>query len=206
MAFSFRTYAGSKVRGRATATGRRLAACGRDEAGATAVEFALVGPVLFLLLMGCIELGIVYAANMLLKHSVYTAARSGRTGFVPAKTTQTAAIRTIVQNEAGILMDASKLTIEAKSYTGFDTLGKPEPFVDKNKNGKRDEGETFTDVNGNGKYDTDQGATGYGGTNEVVLYTVTYPWTFFTPLLGRIMAPNGALTLSATAVVQNEPY
>lgn len=185
---------------------RPVSACARDQSGATAVEFALVGPVLFLLLMGCIELGVVFTANMLLKHSVYTAARSGRTGFVPTTSTQDAAIRALVKRRAGLLMDSSKITVEAKSYSGFDTLGKPEPFDDKNKNGRRDDGENFTDVNKNGKYDTDQGALGYGGANEVVLYTITYPWTFTTPLIGRVMAPNGSLKLSATAVVQNEPY
>jgi hypothetical protein len=104
-------------------------------------------------------------------------------------------------------LDADKISIKSLSYSGFDTLKRPEPFVDANGNGVRDDGENFTDVNGNGIWDEDQGLSGYGGTSEVVLYTVSYPWSFFTPLIGDVVeATNGVVTLTATAVVQNEPY
>lgn len=174
--------------------------------GATAVEFAMVAPVLMLLLTGIVECGLVLAADIVLKNATSDASRTGRTGFTALDSTQDATVRRMIRNEAGVLMDADRITIESTAYSGFDTLKKPEPFIDANKNGKRDDGENFTDVNGNGVYDLDQGRSGYGGTNEVVLYTVSYPWRFFTPLIGRMVGTDGVLTLTATAVVQNEPY
>ncbi len=178
----------------------------RDACGATAVEFALVAPVLFFLMFAIIELGVAFAANITLKNATVDAARLGRTGFVAEGSTQDVMVRQMIRDRADVIMDADRITISSKSYSGFDTLKKPEPFVDANRNGKRDDGENYTDVNGNGQYDEDQGALGYGGTKEVVLYTVNYPWTFTTPILKQVIGEDGIINLSATAVVQNEPY
>lgn len=185
---------------------RHLARYRSNDAGATAVEFAVIAPFLLLLLTGIIEFGLILAADITLKNATYDASRTGRTGFITAESTQDATILKIVRDEAGVLMNADKITVESAAYTGFDALKKPEPFIDANRNGVRDDGENFTDVNGNGVYDLDQGRTGYGGTSEVVLYTVSYPWKLFTPLIGTIIGTDGVLTLSATAIVQNEPY
>lgn len=175
-----------------------------DTDGATAIEFALVAPVLFAFLLGTIELGIVYTANVLLKHATHDAARTGRTGYIPSEANQDEAIRARVKSKAGILMDVDKLVIESLAYADFDTFHAPEPFTDENGNGVWDPGEDFDDINGNGVYDG--GRLGYGEADEVVLYTVTYPWKFFTPFIGNFMSEDGIVTLTATAVVQNEPY
>ncbi|MBW9117879.1 pilus assembly protein [Rhizobium cauense] len=177
-----------------------------SEDGATAVEFALIAPALIFLTFAIVESGIAFAADILLKNATYDAARTGRTGFVSEDSTQDATVKAKIRSQAGVLMDVDKLVITSMSYKGFDVLKKPEPFTDKNGNGVRDDGENFTDVNGNGAYDLDQGANGYGGTAQVVLYTVTYPWTFHTPVLKQIVGNNGTVELTATAVVQNEPY
>jgi Flp pilus assembly protein TadG len=174
--------------------------------GATAVEFALIAPALIFLTFAIAESGIAFAADILLKNATYDAARTGRTGFVSQGSSQDVMIRQKIRSQASVLMDADKLVISSKSYAGFSNFKKPEPFVDKNGNGVRDDGENFTDVNLNGVYDKDQGATGYGGTAQVVLYTVTYPWTFHTPILRELISDDGTIELSATAVVQNEPY
>jgi Flp pilus assembly pilin Flp len=174
--------------------------------GATAVEFAIIAPVLIFLTFAIVESGIAFAADILLKNATYDAARTGRTGFISQDATQDATVKQKIRSQVGVLMDADKLVITSLSYKGFDALKKPEPFIDKNGNGVRDDGENFTDVNGNGVYDKDQGASGYGGTAQVVLYTVMYPWTFHTPVLKEIVGNNGTIELTATAVVQNEPY
>jgi len=185
---------------------RLLKRGGRDASGATAIEFAMLAPVVILLLMGIIEFGLIYTADIVLKNATYDAARTGRTGFVENKSTQDKTVLDIVRHEVSAMMDPNKLTIDSKAYAGFGNLNKPEPFIDANKNGRRDNGENYTDVNGNGKYDLDQGRDGFGGANEVVLYTVSYPWKLLTPFVSEIIGDNGFITLTATAVVQNEPY
>ena len=178
----------------------------RDKRGATAIEFAMIAPVLFMLTLGTIELGICFAADILLRNATYTAARVGRTGYVAENTTRDDMVRNLIANQSSVLMDASKLNISSKVYGGFGQIHQPEPFNDVNNNGRRDNGESYTDVNGNGQYDTDRGANGLGGSSQIVIYTVTYPWTFFTPLIGKLFSSSGTIDLSATAVIQNEPY
>ena len=181
-------------------------ALGRDRRAATMVEFAMIAPILFILTLGTIELGICFAADILLRNATYTAARVGRTGYVAENTTRDDMVRNLIANQSGVLMDASKLNISSKVYGGFGQIHQPEPFNDVNNNGRRDNGESYTDVNGNGQYDTDRGANGLGGSSQIVIYTVTYPWTFFTPLIGKLFSSSGTIDLSATAVIQNEPY
>lgn len=178
----------------------------RSEEGATAVEFAMIATPLIFMTFAIVESGIAFAADIVLKNATYDAARTGRTGFVSDGSTQEVTVKQKIKSQASVIMDVDKLVITSLAYKGFDALKKPEPFIDKNGNGRRDDGENYTDVNGNGKYDLDQGAAGYGGTAQVVLYTVSYPWTFHTPILKEIVGNNGTIQLSATAVVQNEPY
>ncbi|MBZ8132771.1 hypothetical protein CLD20_05760 [Afifella sp. IM 167] len=184
---------------------KRAKRLGRDEGGSTALEFAMIAPILFLLIMGVIEIGMLLTARGILEHATYVATRLGRTGFVESKSTRDATIRKELRDRAALFLDPSKVHISSVAYTGFDKIGDPEPFTDANGNGARDNGENFTDVNGNGKWDADQGANGYGGAKEIVVYDVTYPWTFFTPIVGRFF-PQGGLTLEAHAIVKNEPY
>lgn len=158
----------------------------RARRGATAIEFALLAPILFVMIMGTIELGLVLAADMVLKNATYNASRTGRTGFVAEESTRGATITELVHDRAGLLMDASRVKIESRVYATFGAIRVP---------GASDDPE-----------DEKFGVVGYGGAQQVVLYTVTYPWTFVTPLVGRMFSEEGVLTLKATAVVQNEPY
>ena len=78
--------------------------------------------------------------------------------------------------------------------------------IDTDHDGRYDTGETYTDVNGNGHWDADMAAQGYGDANDIVVYTVTYPWKINTPMVSQFFSNDGELTLSASAVVKNEPY
>ena len=57
----------------------------RDRRGATAVEFALTAPILFLLVMGAIEFS---RANMLVQTTSIAAVEAARVGIVPGATSQ----------------------------------------------------------------------------------------------------------------------
>jgi len=183
----------------------RLQRLGRDDSGATAVEFALIAPVLFMLIMGVIEFGMLLTARGILEHATYVATRLGRTGFVESGSDRDATIRKELRDRAALFLDPARVSITSTSYTDFDDIGDPEPFTDANGNGVRDSGENYTDVNGNGNWDADQGANGYGGRKEIVVYDVTYPWNFFTPIIGQFF-PQSQVTLTAHAIVKNEPF
>lgn len=178
----------------------------RRQDGATAVEFALVAPAFFLVLWGAVEVGMLGLASTLLEGAVREAARVGITGYAPEGTTRTDHIKNTVKKYTVNLLDIDKLTIDTKSYTGFDAIGKAEDFVDKSPyNGKWDAGESFTDTNGNGQWDSDQGKSGLGDPGSVVLYTLSYDWNWFAGYAKDIFGVPG-VTLRAAVAVRNEPY
>lgn len=183
----------------------RRSAFGICRDGATAVEFALVAPLFIYMMVAILEFALIFAAQLLLDHATHQAARTGRTGFVSSGATQDATVKQVLYDLVGPLLSTNDLVITSKSYSGFDTIGKEEPYVDANGNGKRDDGENYTDVNGNGQWDADQGTSGLGSSNEVVVYTVSYNWTVVTPLIGNLVGNSGVVTISSTAIIQNEP-
>ncbi len=183
----------------------------RGEDGSMAVEFAIISPVLFLLIMGLVEIGLILSARNILESATYLASRTGRIGYVADNKTQEETIRDALEERASLLFDTERLSIDSlnmtnSSYGNYDNIGQPEPWVDANGNGEWDFGENFTDVNGNGGWDADQGAGGAGNTGEVVVYTVTYPWRLFTPLVASVIGEDGIVNITARAVVKNEPF
>jgi Flp pilus assembly protein TadG len=178
----------------------------RARDGVAALEFAFIAPVFLMLMMGVIETSLLMLTQNTLENAIFAATRTGKTGYTASGSTQVDTIRAALNSRAISFIDTTQLNLSYKSYNQFDQIGQPEPFVDANSNGVRDNGENYTDVNANGQYDTDMGASDVGGSSEVVVYTVTYPWRINTPMIGRLFTNNGNLTLTARAVVQNEPY
>lgn len=186
-----------------------------DQRGSTIIEFAMLAPVMILLICGGIEYGHLYLGNMNLEGVTNEAARTAIASQERSIADRDAAVRTRIQEAmAGYpLQEGKQLEIQIKSYEDFAAAGTPEPFTDVNTNGRYDPpaslspefaGEPFIDKNSNGSWD----ATSFkdetvGGTGEVVSYTVTYPAAFLFEFL-RPLAPEG-VTLKTTVVARNEP-
>ena len=177
----------------------------RDPSGATVVEFAIIAPVLVLLIMGTVELGLMAGAQAILNDAVFVGSRTGKTGYKATGQTQAQTIQAGIKKAASALLDPAKITLTSTSYPDYSYL-KPEPFTDTNKNGKWDTGEAYTDLNSNGKYDNGVGTSGTGNSGEIVSYTATYSWKLFTPVLKRFVGTNGVVPLKSSVVVKNEPY
>lgn len=186
---------------------RRVLAFWRDLRGVSAVEFAIMAPVLILTVTGIMEVSMVLAVSSLLEGGLRDAARYGITGFVPGGTTREDQIKAIIGEATIGLVDMNNANIQTLVYPSFGDIGQPEPYDDQNTNGVYDIGEPYTDINSNGQWDPDMGAAGLGGPGEIVLYKITYDLGLMTPLLGPIMGgPDGKVTLRASIAVRNEPY
>jgi Flp pilus assembly protein TadG len=173
----------------------------RRAEGATIIEFAIVAPVLFLLLMGMIELGIIFFTQSVIESATNIGARIGKTGFEPTPGSRETFIRDNIVRLSGGYLNPGDLEISILSYVDFTRIGQPETC------NNPPTCTSFDDVNGNGILDADQGAGGPGGNGSIVLYTVSYPWPVFTPLLRPIIADaTGHINLSAVATVRNEPF
>jgi len=180
---------------------RRLRFLGRDTRGATIVEFAIVAPVMMILLMGICDLSYQIYAQSILNGAMQKAARdSGIQGGSESTAAIDAKVTAMVKNIAA----NATITFSRKNYDSFSVI-KPEPFTDSNGNGVRDTGECFTDINGNGSWDADPGISGQGGANDVTAYTatVTYPRLF--PVAGLFGWPS-TQTVTASTLLKNQPY
>jgi Flp pilus assembly protein TadG len=175
---------------------------GTERRGVTAVEFALVTPVLLIILMGGMDISRSAYVSSVLYGAVQKAGRdtSLETGG-SASTTIDDKIREVVQP----LATNGVLTVSRKSHQSFKRARRAETFTDGNANNVRDALECFEDTNGNGIWDAVGGKAGLGGADDIVVYTATftYPRTF--PMAGLIgLNPNQVLT--ATTILRNQPY
>lgn len=181
---------------------RRLRALGRDRAGATIVEFALIAPALLVLLMGMFEMGYNYYMQSQLQGSVQKTARdaSTRSGLA-----NPAALDARVAAAVRMIVPSAELNFSRRAYSSFSDVHRAEDFTDIDASGTCNDGEPFEDANGNGTWDEDRGASGGGGARDAVLYvvTVSYPRAF--GAAGLIGLPED-FTTQATTVLRNQPW
>lgn len=179
--------------------GRHLAA---DRGGVSAIEFGLLSPVLLLALMGVLDLGYDMYTASLLEGAIQKAARDSTLENASANLD---AIDGQVTKAVQDIAPGAKLTFDRSSYHSFSGVGKPEDYVDTNKNGKCDRNEKYEDFNDNGRWDEDQGQSGTGGARDVVLYTVdvSYPRPF---AVASLLGWSSTYSMSAKTVLANQPW
>ena len=180
-----------------------LVACAaRDQDGAAALEFALMAPLLFLMIFGTLEMAHSFYVKGVLTGAVNAAARNSSLQTGPtSQTTIDAAVSKIIKTG----VPNSTVTFTRKNYAEFTSIGKPEDFTDTNKNAKRDAGECFTDMNGNSLWDADMGKTGLGGADDVVVYTVSISYTTMFNI-GTFWGLPKTQKVNSTTILQNQPF
>jgi len=179
----------------------------RNSEGTVAIEFGLGVGILLMMMMGIIEVGMMLLVNSLVDGGLRQASRYGITGYEEMGTNRMEEIIQIVSDHTLGFVDLSSANLEILVYPSFSDVGNGEAFVDGNGNGTFDDGETFTDSNGNGARDSDMGVAGAGGAGDVVVYRLTYDWSFFTPMVSYFL-PEGMdkLTFESSVAVRNEPW
>ncbi len=175
----------------------RIASC---QAGASAVEFALVAPVMLMLMMQIFNLGQMVYGKVLLNGAVEQAARASA-----LETSNTSAADALVNTIVGRVLAGATITGTRVSYYDFADIGRPERWNDVNADGTCSGGESYVDENRSGGWERDVGATGNGGAGDVVIYTVT---AAYDPLFRVPFAPGSwrRTTLRAVAVRKNQPF
>jgi len=178
-----------------------------DERGVAAVEFALIAPVVVLMLGGFMEFAHVSSARSTLEAATMRAARAVAASDCPSQ--REAILKAIVENGMSGFRsaDGKKAQISSKAYSSrFGDVGEPEPFEDLNDNKIWDTGESYTDVNGNGSYDKDMGAAGsIGAAGQVVSYTAQFQVASLFPFISQQFIGSNSYRLQASTVVRNEP-
>lgn len=151
----------------------------KDREGATAIEFAIVAPVLFLFMFGTIEYGLIMFASSVLEGATVNAARLAKTGAGRSTSANvekraeedSARVKKLIMNRAPEFLDQGKLflVIKPESLTSpVNTVGNP---------------------------------------GEMVTYSSTYKWNIITPIMRQFLGDSeGVINLRSVAVVYNEPW
>jgi Flp pilus assembly protein TadG len=181
---------------------RRLHA---DEGGTTAIEFAVIGSALMFILFGIVEFSAAMTVGNSLEAATNMSSRLGKTGYVDAEAQQTQeeTILAEVERRVGPLIDMSRIRLTHEVFNDFKSLTTPDIFTDNNGDGDTNDPGEWTDVDADGFRD---GAEGTGGSGNIVIYRISYPWKVMTPAFNRLLGDDGIITLTAYSVVKNEPY
>ena len=174
-----------------------------DQNGVIAVEFALVAPVLMLMLMGLFDLSYNMYTTQMLQGAIENAARNASIEGAVGKEAQ---LDAMVTTAVRAVAPTATLSFTRRAYSSFTKAGRPEDFTDVDSDGVCSKGEPFEDANGNGKWDTDGGKTGFGGARDAVLYTVVVKYQRAFPIAALIPGQSKTFTLSAATVLRNQPY
>lgn len=168
-----------------------LARSWTDETGTTAVEFGIVAIPFILILVGLLEMGLMFAAGTVLEGGTQEAGRMVRTGQIQAAGDPEAAFRAALCDHVDTFMNCDDLTYEVIELgdAGFHGASAVEPVIDEDG------------VMHPRPFDP-------GEENSVVLIRAAYLYPIKTPLFAHLLADsagNRKLFLS-TVVIRNEPY
>ena len=177
------------IRERIRAFRARLRAESRS--GSAAIEFAMVAPIFFVLLLGIFEAAIMFFSQAALQNAVTDMARMVRTGQVSSTGMDQATFRTNICIKISPLIACDgNLQIDVESFSSYGALTIP-PALDSNN-----------------ALDSSLNNYSTGGACDVVLGRAFYTWPVATPVLNWFlvnMAGNKHL-VTATAAFRNEPF
>ena len=174
-----------------------------DRSGVTLVEFAFVGPVLIVMIMGIFDMAHTQYTNALLSGALQ---KPGRDMTLESAGSRQAATDARVREQVlNLVPEGATVEFERLSHFDFTDINEPEEFTDNNGDQICNNNEVFADANDNGQWDPNRGRQGIGGARDAVLYTavVTYPRLF--PMYELIGMPND-VTLRSTTVLRNQPF
>jgi len=174
----------------------------RDARGAALIEFAIIMPVMLLLVFGSLEFGLNVYMRAVLEGALQ---KAGRNSGLQASAGGQSAIDALVTSQVRAILPNAAVAFTRQNYQSISNVGRPEDFTDTNGNSVRDAGECFTDINGNGTWDADDGRTGIGGANDVVKYTATVSYPSWIPV-GRALGISPTTSITATTILRNQPY
>lgn len=159
----------------------------RDEQGNALIEFAFVAPPFFLLLVGTLEVSVMFFTGTVIEGATKEAARQIRTGQIQGTADPLVAFQDLLCDSLFGIIDCTKVTFNVQTFSNFSAVSMP---IEIDEDGEI--------VN-----------TGFapGGSSAVTVVRSIYRWEFMTPLIDQVMpAGLGGHLLISTVAFQNEPY
>lgn len=174
-----------------------------DSKGVTLVEFAFVGPVLILMIMGLFDIAHTQYTSSVLHGAMQKAGRDLTLESALSRQSQIDA--RVIEQVRSVMPNGATVTLEKFSHFDFSDVNQPEEFTDQNGDNQCNNSEPYVDTNDNARWDADRGKGGIGGARDVVLYeaTVTYPRMF--PMFGLAGLPTN-VSIKAATILRNQPF
>lgn len=161
----------------------------RSEEGSTLIEFAMLAPVFFMLVMGLVEFVLFQYKTYTLNYVVYEAARNLQTGEVQNAADMEAAFNEEMCAHAGPLMDCEDIMYDVRAFDEISDI-------------------TYPPV----EFDDDGNPTNFvfepGGANQYSVVRASIHHEFFTPFMDKLfrMGPDMPAIVNSFVVVRNEPW
>ncbi len=164
----------------------------RAESGATAVEFAIIGPAFIATLVAVLQVCIVLFAQLTIQNAAVTAGRYFMTGQVQTNGWSAGTLVSMVCPSA--LFNCSNMFIVVQDYSSFSASNTSAPAM---YNGATQ----YTQPNYT--YNSAGAAPG-----DVVVVQLVYAWPVLTGLLGFNITnlPNNQIELMGITAIRVEPY
>jgi hypothetical protein len=178
-----------------------------NEDGVSILEFALIAPIVMMMVLGSMDIGHSLFVRATLDGAVQNAARSSSLEGATSLTQQELIDEDVASTIRGLAPGAT-VTVSRRYYKTFSkaALASAEEVNEQSPgNMKCDRGESFMDANGNGVWDADGGTDGQGGAKDIVIITfqVSYPRLF--PLAAMFGWPAN-VEMESNSILANQPY
>ena len=157
-----------------------------EESGVALIEFAIIALPFLALILGMLEVGLIFWAGYELDNATLTASRLIKTGQAQANNYTQANMVTQICNNVAILSDCtSKLQLTVQSFTSFDCAANPAQT---------------------GCVPASNYSPGLG--SQIELVTSSYEWPLFNFATVALLSnlPDGNRLIRSAAVFQNEPF
>ncbi|MCI5050658.1 MAG: pilus assembly protein [Rickettsiales bacterium] len=168
--------------------------CAEDQSGNTLIEFALVAPVFFFLVLGTLEFALILHVSSLVEHATHEGARIAMTGNVydSSAGSRDANIKQHIRRNLSSWLQDKDVSAEDEQLRITSLV--------------------FPDFGSVGVDGEEVGTDSFGGSNQVVMYSVLFQWYIITPFLGEMFktgeTENGdnVFEMSSTVIIKNECF
>jgi Flp pilus assembly protein TadG len=155
------------------------------------VEFGLIGSAYLMMIVGALEVSYAVFLQVVLDNAARDAAREIRTGQVQLASSPQTTFSTLMCNDVSWLISCSALLYQSQAFWQWS------------------EAQTGMSSTLSRNSDGSLASSGFdaGSPGEIVIVTVTYNYSFFTPWMALLLGGSyGAALLTSTVVFQNEPF
>jgi Flp pilus assembly protein TadG len=159
-----------------------------DASGVTAVEFALVAPVVFMLICAILETMAVVVAGMVLDNATSDAARDVLTGQIQEADLDAETFKRKICDATSFMLSCDKIMVDMRTYPNFKAVPTDLPMK-------------LGDIDDSG-FCFDPGAA-----DSITVLRAAYEWPWTMAFLQKFASEtNGNAILMSIEAFQNEPF